>query len=155
MGFGPHWMVSEMRGHMLKVELNSLDPKIFDNIQDFFTKFKSIFLNLKACGVDKSKQEKHLLLSILEKLGSKYVVFVSTFHLGRYTSRSTWTMPTLAEFIESITHEQAKLIQMGLINDSKARALVVHESSSKSYPKVKQKGNGKAHSEQGEDGKFL
>jgi hypothetical protein len=44
----------EMRGHMLKVELNSLDPKSFDNIHDFFTKFKSLLLQLKGCGVDKS-----------------------------------------------------------------------------------------------------
>jgi hypothetical protein len=46
----------EMRGHMLEVELNSLYPKRFDNIQDLFTKFKSNLLNLKRCGVDKSTQ---------------------------------------------------------------------------------------------------
>jgi hypothetical protein len=100
----------KMRGHMLKVELNSLDPKSFDNIQDFFTKFKSL-LNLKGCGVDESTQEKQLVLSILAKLGPEYVVFVSTFHSGRYTSRSTWTMPTLAKFIESITHESNQRFQ--------------------------------------------
>jgi hypothetical protein len=33
-----------MRGHILKLELNSLDPKRFDNIQDFFTKFKCLLL---------------------------------------------------------------------------------------------------------------
>jgi hypothetical protein len=43
----------EMRGHMLEVELLTLDPKIFDNIQDFFTKFKDLLSQLKACGVDK------------------------------------------------------------------------------------------------------
>jgi hypothetical protein len=32
----------EMRGHMLEVELNTLDPKSFDNIQDFL-------LNLNIC----------------------------------------------------------------------------------------------------------
>jgi hypothetical protein len=63
MGFGPHWSnlfgkKDEMRGHMLEVELNYLDPKIFDNIQDLFMKFKSLLLNLKGCGVDKSTQEK-------------------------------------------------------------------------------------------------
>jgi hypothetical protein len=59
----------EMRGHVLKVDLNSLDLKSFDNIQDFFTKFKCLLLQLKECGNDKSKQEKQLVLVILEKLG--------------------------------------------------------------------------------------
>jgi hypothetical protein len=36
----------ELRGHVLEVELNTLDPKSFDNIQDFFTKFKSLLLSL-------------------------------------------------------------------------------------------------------------
>jgi hypothetical protein len=45
-----------MRGHMLEVELNTLDPKIFENIQDFFTKFKSLILSLAYCVIDKSKQ---------------------------------------------------------------------------------------------------
>jgi hypothetical protein len=42
-----------MRGHMLEVELLTLDPKSFENIQDFFTKFKDLLSQLKACGVDK------------------------------------------------------------------------------------------------------
>jgi hypothetical protein len=52
----------EMRGHLLEVELNSLDPKNFDNLQDFFTKFKSLLRELKDCGIDKSKQEKQMFL---------------------------------------------------------------------------------------------
>jgi hypothetical protein len=40
----------EMRGHMLEVELLTLDPKRFENIQDFFTKFKDLLSQLKACG---------------------------------------------------------------------------------------------------------
>jgi hypothetical protein len=48
----------EMRGHMLEVELLALDLKIFENIQDFFTRYKDLLLQLKACGVDKSKEEK-------------------------------------------------------------------------------------------------
>jgi hypothetical protein len=31
--FGKH---DEMRGHMLEVEFLTLDPKTFDNLQDFF-----------------------------------------------------------------------------------------------------------------------
>jgi hypothetical protein len=53
--FGKH---DEMRGHMLEVELLTLDPKSFKNIQDFFTKFKDLLSQLKACRFDKSKEEK-------------------------------------------------------------------------------------------------
>jgi hypothetical protein len=60
-----------MRGHILEVELNTLDPKSFDNIQDFFTKFKYLLLILGECGIDKSTQEKQLILTILAKLGPK------------------------------------------------------------------------------------
>jgi hypothetical protein len=67
-----------MRGHMLEVELLTLDPKIFDNIQDFFTKFKDLLSQLKACGVDKSKEEKQMVLTIISKLGLELSIFVST-----------------------------------------------------------------------------
>jgi hypothetical protein len=71
----------EMRGHMLEVELLTLDPKIFDNIQDFFTKFKDLLSQLKACGVDKSKEDKQMVLTILSNIGPEFSVFVSTFHI--------------------------------------------------------------------------
>jgi hypothetical protein len=58
-----------MRGHMLEVELNTLDPKSFDNIHDFFTKFKYLILSLGECAIDKYTQEKKLILTILTKLG--------------------------------------------------------------------------------------
>jgi hypothetical protein len=58
-----------MRGHMLEVEFLTLDSKIFDNIQYFFTKYKDLMSQLKACGVDKSKEEKQMVLTILSKLG--------------------------------------------------------------------------------------
>jgi hypothetical protein len=54
---------------MLEVEFLTLDSKIFDNIQYFFTKFKDLLSQLKACGVDKSKEEKQMVLTILSKLG--------------------------------------------------------------------------------------
>ena len=76
----------EMKCHMLEVYLISLDPRRFDNIQDFFTRYKDLLLQLKGCGVDKSKEEKQMVLSILSKLGPEYSVFVSTFHLVRLTS---------------------------------------------------------------------
>ena len=76
----------EMRGHMLEMELLTLDPKIFDNLQDFFTKYKDLLLQLKACGVDKFKEEKQMVLTTLSKLGPEYSMFVSTFHSVRFTS---------------------------------------------------------------------
>jgi hypothetical protein len=85
----------EMRGHMLEVELSSLDPKNFDNIQELFTEFNSLLIHLKGCSVDKSTQETQLILSILVKLGLHYVVSISSFHTNRFTLESTWKMLTL------------------------------------------------------------
>jgi hypothetical protein len=92
-----------MRGHVLEVEVLTLDPKIFDNLQDFFTKFKDLLSQIKACGVDKYKEEKQMVLTILSKIGPEFSVFVSTFHSYRFTSRGTWNIPSLKEFIESLT----------------------------------------------------
>ena len=58
-----------MRGHMLEVELNTLDPKSFDNIQYFFTKFKYFLLILRECGIENYTQDKQLILTILAKIG--------------------------------------------------------------------------------------
>jgi hypothetical protein len=66
---GSFFKQDEMRGHMLEVELLTLDPKTFDNIQDFFTTYKDLLLQLKSCGVDKYKEEKQIVLTILSKLG--------------------------------------------------------------------------------------
>jgi hypothetical protein len=93
----------EMRGHMLEVELLTLDPKSFDNIQDFFTKFKDLLSQLKACKVDKSAEEKQMVITILSKLGTEFFVFISTFHTFRFASGATWKMPSLEDFIESLT----------------------------------------------------
>jgi hypothetical protein len=45
-----------MRGHIFKAELITFYPKTFDNIQEFFTKYKDLLSQLKACGVHKSKE---------------------------------------------------------------------------------------------------
>jgi hypothetical protein len=87
----PPWKFSlekkyEKRGHMLEVELLTLDPKSFDNIQYFFAKFKDLLSQLKACGVDKSKVEKQMVLTILSKLGPEFSILISTFHTVRSTS---------------------------------------------------------------------
>jgi hypothetical protein len=78
-----------MRGHMLEVGLLTLDPKSFENIQDFFTKFKDLLSQLKGYGVDKSKEEKQMVLTILSKIGLEFSVFVSTFHTVKFTSGAT------------------------------------------------------------------
>ena len=54
---------NELRGHQLENELISLSPTHYDTIHEFFTKFKSIVLQLKQCGVE--KKEDQLILSIL------------------------------------------------------------------------------------------
>jgi hypothetical protein len=140
-----------MRGHMLEVELLTLDPKSFENIQDFFTKFKDLLSQLKACGVDKSKEEKQMVLTILSKLGPEFSVFVSTFHTVRFTSGSTWKMPSLEDFIESLTQEQTKLINMGAIKGPRAHALTVHDGSHK-YQKSKDKDKRKSHAHTKKEG---
>jgi hypothetical protein len=90
---------------MLEVELNTLDPKSFDNIQDFFTKFKYFILSLASCGIDKSTQVDQLILTILAKLGPEYVVYASTFHSNRYLLESKWKMTIMEQFIDPLTHE--------------------------------------------------
>jgi hypothetical protein len=131
----------EMRGHMLEVELNTLNRKSFDNIHDFFTKFKSFLFSLGECGIDKSTQEKQLILTILAKLGPKYVVYVSNFHSGRCLLDANWKMPTMDQFIESLTQEHTKLIQMGPMKDPKADALTMHDGKGSSKQNWKEKQN--------------
>jgi hypothetical protein len=146
--FGKH---DEMRGNMLEVDQLTLDPKIFDNIQYFFTKFKDLPLQLKACGVDKSKEEKQMVLTILSNLGPEFFVFVSTFHSVRFASRATWKMPSLEDFIESLTQEQTKLINMGTIKGPRVHALIVPDGSHK-YHKSKYKDKQKAHAHPKKEG---
>ena len=62
-------------------------------------------------------------MSILSKLGLEFSVFVSTFHSGKLTLRN-WKMPSLENFMESLTQEKDKLVQMGSIK-TKDRALAV------------------------------
>ena len=41
----------EMKGHMFKVDLLSLDPQSFNNIQDFFTRYKDLLLPSMVAGL--------------------------------------------------------------------------------------------------------
>ena len=69
------------------------------------------------------KEDDQLILAILSKLGADYSIFVSTFHTEKLTTPN-WKMPTLNSFIESLTNEHDKLVQMGIIRSSKDQALV-------------------------------
>jgi len=93
-----------------------------------------------------------MVLSILSKIGTEYSVFVSTFHSVRLTSGKNWTMPTLDAFIESLSQEQDKLINMGKIKGSKAHALAVHDGSHNPKQRFKSKDKGKAHANPKKEG---
>jgi hypothetical protein len=137
-------------GHMFEVELLTLDPKSFDNLQDFFTKFKDLLSQLKACGVDKS-EEKQMVLTILSKIGLEFSMFVSTFHSVKFASGATSKMISLEEFIESLTQEQTKLINMGKIKGPKAHSLIVQYGRHK-YHKSKDKDKRKSHANPKKEG---
>ena len=80
------------------------------------------------------------MLSILRKLGTNYSVFVSIFHFGR-ASIPNWKMPSLDSFVESLIHDQDKLVQMGVLHTSKNQALLVTDSTkaqAKGRPKGKE-----------------
>ena len=100
----------------------SLQPSNFETLNDFFTNFKHTVLLLKQCKVE--KEDDQLILSILSKLGVDYSIFVSTFRVGKLTT-PRWKMPTLNAFIESLTCEHDKLVQMGIIRSSGDKSLHV------------------------------
>ena len=106
----------EMRGHQIENELISLIPSSFESLQLHFSKFKDLVLQLKQCGIE--KKEKKIVLSILSKICPDYSVFFFTFHATNLIARS-WKMPKLAEFVESLTQEQDKLVMIGTIKPSK------------------------------------
>ena len=105
-----------MRGHQIENELISLSPNNFESLQLYFSKFKALVLQLKQCGIE--KKEEKLVLAILSKFGPDHSMFVSTFHATKLTARA-WKIPSLADFMESLTQEQDKLVMMGTIKLSK------------------------------------
>jgi hypothetical protein len=56
---------------------------------------------------------------------------------------TNWKMPTMNQFVDSLTHEQEKLIQMGLIKYPKAHALTMHDEKGSSKQNWKEKQNEK------------
>jgi hypothetical protein len=141
-----------MRGHILEVEFLTLDPKTFDNLQYLYTKYKDLLSQLKAYGIDKYKEEKQMFLTILSKLGPKYSVFVSTFHLIRLTFGDTWKIPSLEVFIVSLKKEKNKLMKMGKIRVPKVHALVVQDGCSHQNHKSKNQDKRKAHANSKKEG---
>ena len=89
-------------------------------MNDFFTKFKHLLLQFKQCEVE--KEDDQLILSILSKLGPEYFIFVSTFHTEQHTILN-WKMSTLNAFIESLTNEHDKILQMGILISSRDQTL--------------------------------
>ena len=77
-------------------------------------------------------------MAILSKLGLDYSVFFSTFHATKLIARA-WKMPKLAEFTESFTHEQDKLVMMGTIKPFEDQYLVAGDSRVDSKSKKKTK----------------
>ena len=112
----------ELRGHILENDLISLQPKNFETIQQLFTKYKSLVLQCKQCGLERKYE--HLVVLVLINLGSNYSVFVSTFHFERTSTRS-WKIPSLDSFVESLIQEKYKLVKMGVIQTSKNQAILV------------------------------
>ena len=123
-----------MRGHSLENDLISPSPSNFESLQVCFSKFKALVLQLKQCDIE--KKDGQLVLDILSKLGIDYSVFLSNFHATKLTVRN-WKMPSLAEFMESLTQEQDKLVMMGTIKPSKDQDLVVGDSKVDSKGKKK------------------
>ena len=106
----------EIRVHRLENELFSLSQSSFKSIEGLFTKFKSLVLFLKQCGI--KKKEDQLILSILSKLGPECSVFVSTFHATRIAI-SNWKMSSLSTFFDSLTMDKDELIHMCALISSK------------------------------------
>ena len=59
-------------------------------------------------------------MAILLNIGPKYLVFFSTFHATKLTAQA-WKIPKLADFMESLSQEQDKLVMMGTIKPSKEK----------------------------------
>ena len=112
----------ELQGHILENELIALQLISFETIQQFFTKYKSLVLQNKQCGLERKVEQ--LVLSVLSKIGPEYLIFVSTFH-SRRDSIPNWNIPSLDDFVDYLIQEQDKLVQMGVIQTSKNQTLLM------------------------------
>jgi hypothetical protein len=119
--YGP---IDEFRGYQLQNKFMILDPKKFDNIENYITKVNDLREKFKACNIDKNIQ---LIYNSLKKIGPDCVAFVYSFHNHRLIIASTYTKPSLASFSNILMHEQKNLILMGFIKSSKSQALLASE----------------------------
>ena len=62
----------DLRIYQLENEMISLNLGNFETMNDFFTKFKHLVLQLKQCKVEKEVDQ--LILAILSKLGPDYSI---------------------------------------------------------------------------------
>ena len=121
----------EMRVHQLaENDLITLNPSNFESLNEFFTKFKNLIYQLKQFKVE--KKDDQFTFAILSKLSVDYSVFVSSFQTMKLTTPN-WKMPTLDAFIQSLTYENDKLIQMGIIRSPKDQALVARGGKVDNY----------------------
>ncbi|XP_059066095.1 uncharacterized protein LOC131857473 [Cryptomeria japonica] len=124
----------KIRGYQIDNDLMNLDPKSFNNIQDYISKIKQLRIQLTDCKI--TKEDLQLILNVLSKLGQEYSVFISGFHTNRISMGTAYVQPTFDAFSDLLIQEEAKLIQMGIIKTSKSQALIASE------PKVqKESGN--------------
>ena len=65
-------------------------------------------------------------------------MFVSAFHATNLTALA-WKIPSLADFMESLTQEQDKVVMMGTIKPSKDQDLVAGDLKVDSKIKIKDK----------------
>ena len=86
-------------------------------------------------------------LSILNKIGFEYSVFVSIFH-SKWENFPDWKVPSLDSFSESLIKDQGKLMRMGVIKTSKYQDLLVSDSS-----KAQAKGKSKKKESKAADSK--
>lgn len=140
--------LDRMKKIKLEKELIGLSPCDFDNFQEFLSKSNYIRLELSNCGITKDGEQ--LILSILPKLGPKFLIFVSTFYAIMDALGSTYKIPSLDEFLAQLTREQAKLAHMGQLKPSKHQAVVANESTPKASKGKKQHKDPKQH-EKGDD----
>jgi hypothetical protein len=123
--------------HQLENDIHSLNPRCFETLHDYFCNF--------------NKKDERLIFSILTKLGLEYFVYTSSFHTTRLDMGSTWKIPSIYDFMESIIHEKKNLIQIGELKSSKPNELKAQGSSKKN----KQKNKGKKDQENKKEGKKI
>jgi hypothetical protein len=92
-----------------------------------------------------------MVLTILSKIGPMFSFFVSTFHSVKFSSESTWKMPSLEEFIESLTQEKTKLINVGKIKGPKVHGITMKYGNHQYY-KSKDKYKRKSHANPKKEG---